>query len=851
MKNIKLRKEIILFIFIIINPLVLIANKENLIRSINNLSPSQGDIHLRVGALGIARDWDPAIYSFYYPYTRGSNVISDYYVPNCLERLYWQPDASTEVKPCLATSWEYEFWPEEYNPLGFKNRGGVKAIDITLRSGVTFHDGSDWNANVAKWNLDRLIIISGNLSGRGDLRNKRYFWDKVEDNERYFTASWNHSHRKYKPGWYYDGTTNWTNPRESEIISWYPIWESVESLEDFQSGGKIRVEFNVWNSFGIRTLDFPMISMNTYSDYYDTGIYGWDGSGFMLIGTGPYKYGGHSELTSPAGGTLVKNLNYWNRTNLETNGRFDADFIDIYSYPLDSAGEFARNNAMLDHIIDYGVDSPQEPFDYGSIILIPNITYFERGYTDAITSITLNSINETWMSWTSTDPRNPTGFNYVDVIESIWNGDRPDGIPRSLRKAISYAFDYETYINIILNGRAIRAGGVLGVDNIYYNGSIPKVYYNLTYARRILLNAEPDQHTWRQIANFSAKCYARGLDKNSSDSDWQWVADHDPLWELNFYWDDHFTPLKNLLQANLRDIGIALKDPTGATNFIPTNMWDKVSTYYIGTFPAFSAHAWPLDWVMPNIIPERWVEMMYFDPNRGTWRSDPRSPVDDPNFDWFPWFNLHFCYDSDIDYWLEHLWFSNQTGKLRYLNNIVKKAQSELYPMIYIAQNKKGAALWNDWVVNFNRGDLFFANFHYTVPTSLSPGNINLYSDAGTPDIDGNFNLIWNVSLRADNYSIYRYGSKITQLNGSIDLIIDQVAVSPFSVNRLIDGEYYYVIVAYNSYGYTLSNNVHIIVQLPKKPPDEPILGYSIILMLILTIGMSAILIKKKKSKTN
>jgi peptide/nickel transport system substrate-binding protein len=52
-------------------------------------------------------------------------------------------DTKAGVHPCLATAW--------------KVGDDLKSITLTLRQGVKFHDGSDWNATVCKWNLDLMV----------------------------------------------------------------------------------------------------------------------------------------------------------------------------------------------------------------------------------------------------------------------------------------------------------------------------------------------------------------------------------------------------------------------------------------------------------------------------------------------------------------------------------------------------------------------------------------------------------------------------------------------------------------------------------------------------------------------
>jgi ABC-type transport system substrate-binding protein len=129
------------------------------------------------------------------------------FLPSCTETLVGLSDnydrglsegvykADTYI-PLLATNWSIDFWPEEMNNApdgGFINQGGVANMTLTLRENVTFHDGSAWNATVAKWNIDRIFIITGNLTGNGDMRNRDTYWINALEWMDYYTPSWNMS----------------------------------------------------------------------------------------------------------------------------------------------------------------------------------------------------------------------------------------------------------------------------------------------------------------------------------------------------------------------------------------------------------------------------------------------------------------------------------------------------------------------------------------------------------------------------------------------------------------------------------------------------------------------------------
>lgn len=97
------------------------------------------------------------------------------------------------------------------------------------------------------------------------------------------------------------------------------------------------------------------------------------------------------------------------------------------------------------------------------------------------------------------------------------------------------------------------------------------------------------------------------------------------------------------------------------------------------------------------------------------------------------------------------------------------------------------------------------------IKNSGDPGSFILSSDKYQLYINQKFNLSWTPSNGADNYSIYVSNKNITILNlNEATLVKDNITSLSYELSNNNPGSYYYVAVAYNESGYTLSNNVKI-----------------------------------------
>ncbi len=106
-----------------------------------------------------------------------------------------------------------------------------------------------------------------------------------------------------------------------------------------------------------------------------------------------------------------------------------------------------------------------------------------------------------------------------------------------------------------------------------------------------------------------------------------------------------------------------------------------------------------------------------------------------------------------------------------------------------------------------------------SVSLDLNPSAFALSTNAGSPDSDGVFDLVWTESGGANNYSVYNHSSYISEINSSVTLIQEGLTIPSLILTGYTNGTYYFVIEAANEFGSILSNSVSVEVQLPYMPP--------------------------------
>ncbi|MFX0177529.1 MAG: ABC transporter substrate-binding protein [Candidatus Hodarchaeota archaeon] len=286
--------------------------------------------------------------------------------------------------PWLAESWSID--------------GTFLQYTFTLKQGVTFHDGTPFDANAVKFTFDRML------------------W-----------------------------ALNATGTNTVRVTRCAELYEFVDPItQDMYSIINSTVVNSAYSVTIILNDPFaPFLDLLTYTSSsilsptsHPADDYIVTGADDILVGTGPFKYVSYETDVEVI---MEKNENWW-------GGDIEIDKLVISVITNDNA----RNAALLSGDIHYLSDPMDELYD--TFNLTRGIELYYQGQDWVIQYLGMNNIH----------------------------------INRTVREAISYAFDEEYLIDEIVYGHASRLKSALPPGLKYYNGTLDQPRTNMSKAREIM-----------------------------------------------------------------------------------------------------------------------------------------------------------------------------------------------------------------------------------------------------------------------------------------------------------------------------------------------------------------------------
>ena len=632
--------------------------------------------------------WGPSTYYF-----SGGDWMRNHALETLFGATFSTEDILDGYVPLLATGYNIvEAWPSEENSLGFNNSGGIRVLDVYLRENVKFHDGSEWNATVAKWNYDRWITLVGNLTG-GQVWTqwKSLMFRPARDMHNLYTETWNMSHyydndpvfgTPLTPQYYgkdNDPDLSWTSVNNTyQVEGWYPVINKtliVKNATETASGtgGTIRFEFNDWTT-GLNFISLlVIISMETYKDYFGVQLFDfYDGYGGLytpLVGTGQYKYKSLDKIGTLRA-TMERFDDHWNFTGMRDAGLMNVkEGIIQYYTGAQSAQE--RTTAILSGDIDFANDGPYGQLYPDQITTSPSVNYFATDPADSTEQIVFH--------WGHTD--------------------------KALRTAIGYAFNYSKFVAVGKDGRGVISDTPFGVNSPWTNPSIVGPSHDLSIARQTLLD---DPFYGSLLAN-------RSITAGSTTQDWHDFADDISAGTLNStflqaftlnYWSDQYDDdFSDIFETSIYDIGMVYNSSaewelTGAESVFDkllagnTRSWAPVEPYYS------YMECFLIDWPMPRLDSGGYLQaylstVSYFVDAWGMW------------FDISENFNYGDVSNITLSNLIRSLVVQNSTTKQDTYDDIARLIYEE-NPHIYLAQDDTGYAISKEYSVDWYWDAFFF-----------------------------------------------------------------------------------------------------------------------------------------------
>jgi len=687
---------------------------------------------------------------------------------------------------------------------------------ISLITNATFHDGTKFNATAVQWTFNRL----------------QYFMNHTGQLPISTSISIFHSMYEFDDG--------------------SPIINRTEIINDFTIKIVLNKPFAALPSLLCNPGSYILSPTSTSATNY------LDKTTDDLVGTGPFVYDG---------AVLQKEV-YFHAYDDYWKGKADID--EMYFAIYEDYSEL--RDALLDGTIHFIINPLYNDID--AFNANPTLTVLDTGTTK--------------------------GLIYYLCMNN-------KQINQTFRQAISYAINYSYIIDDLYEGNVVRAGSPIPQGLLYSNWTNNYATFDIQQARQVMQSmgygytgATPwdttypgtDETLWSG-ASFAAFKYTYNADNQFRvDFGWLlyncldligidviddgvdvltfierilgispggfddlelfwigWIADYnDPVNFINTFFSN--TSFSNAAQVNdpylqnLIDQGYEETDP-----ILRKQIYDEIQRYLVedlmpwawGYCPKlYTAYHIDLSGYKQNAMqkldfyPCQW-DRQY--PGSFNLYTDADPIDDDGNFD----LNWDLSEDATNYTVYEH-------------SSYITVINGSLTPLLVettdLTLSRSG----------YSDGTYFFIitannDYGYTESNCIEvyvrfpqpPGPFNLFTDADPIDDDGNFDLNWDISEDATNYTVYEHSSYITVINGSLTPLLVETTDLTLSLSEYTSGTYYFIVVAYNDYGQTMSNCIKVVVQIPQ--PSPPIPGYSIYILICAISIASIILVKKLNLK--
>ncbi|WP_457558601.1 ABC transporter substrate-binding protein [Candidatus Harpocratesius sp.] len=477
-------------------------------------------------------------------------------------------DPDLAIIPVLATS------------LGTWNAEATE-YTVTLKEGVTFQDGTAFDANDVKFTFDRLnYLIENDMTQIAEL---------------------------YEPlAALYPGTPLLIN--KTEVVDTYTV------------------------KFTLNYPYVPFVPLLCFSGSYilpDGGSIPseelLDTATDTLVGTGPYTY---VETTDE-----YTKLTYFADWHGERPDRFMQNIVFL----LYSDGT-AKSQAFLAGDLDW-VDGSLPEF----------LPQFESSDKFVVG-----------------EQRRSTVILYMGMNNKIIN--------KTMRQAISYAFDYDYVIDNLALGNAARLTSPVPEGIMYHNPDIDYPTYNVTHARQILIDAG--------IVNGSAY---------PADDDFAWytLATDSPIATYNYTWNagnEFRADLGVLCADNLKKIGIIV-------TFNPITWGEYLTLLFV--------EPWKLELYMLGWGPDYNDPSNYINPLFSPTSSSNGAQVDDPTLN---------------DLMNDGLTETNPDDRRDIYYEIQRYIVEELMPWVflYVPLSRGVRSIYVDGIQRNPMGKLYFATMYWT-----------------------------------------------------------------------------------------------------------------------------------------